>query len=170
MIQAIVDITIDPDFGYTKALKIANQCFVKKLYGNSEKRILHILLLGDIEEGIKCLSSIKGFFNIYLRLVVKIAKSDDSVWRKIGIKSAPKGLSKRFVGYMEIENHVCLVEKTAKNDTFLVKVLKTKNLPAIIEPSVYLIYGDSTSILNSISTYLRILQTFTERVNEVLKT
>ncbi|MEM0371887.1 MAG: hypothetical protein QXY23_04850 [Ignisphaera sp.] len=169
MIQAIIDITIDPDFGYAKALKIASQCSVKKLYGDSEKRILHILLPDDVEEGIKCLSSIKGFFNIYLRLVIKIIKSDDNIWRKIGIKPVPKGLSKRFVGYMEIENHVCLVEKTTKNDTFLVKVLKTKNLPAIIEPSMYLIYGNSTSILNSISTYLRILQTFIERVNEVLK-
>lgn len=167
MIRATVDIAVDPDFGYAKALRVVQVCSIKKLYGDSEKRMIRIILIDNIEEAVKCLSSIKGFFNVYIRLLINLPLGSN-VWQKLGLKPAPKSLSKRVIGYIEIENHLCLIEKVPKSNKFLVKVLKTKNPPVILEPSMYLVYGDNTTIVDNVLKYLKILQTLMDRVNAIL--
>jgi len=160
VIQAIVDIDVDVDFGLAKALKICSQCGLKNAVGNSIKKTIHIVITDNIVEKIACLSSIKGFFTVDLRLFLEICSYNYAILKKLGVNPIPKIFyeQSKILGYIYVDNKVSLFEKTSKQGVVIVRVLKTKSLPIFIEPSQYLIQASNSDIYEKTVEILNILK------------
>lgn len=163
-LQVVIDIDVDMDFGLTKALKICRECGSERLFSDSMKRIIHIVISEDVEDKISCLSSIKGFFTVDLRLFVKLCRLDPAILKALGVTIVPKAMSKRIIGYIHIDNRVCILEKTSRENTVMVRVIKGRTIPTILEPSLYLIHGTNNEIINRVIDTLRILEIFRNMV------
>ncbi|MEM1525828.1 MAG: hypothetical protein QW775_01555 [Ignisphaera sp.] len=164
-IKALIDIDVDLDFGLAKALRISNSCDLKKILSDSVKHVIHTVITENIEDKVKCLSSIKGFFTVDLRLFMKLCKLDRNTLKSLGIKVAPKTFYERskIIGYTYADNKLCIVEKTSKDNIVLVRVLKSKMLPIFVEPSLYLISAPNTEIVDKVLEILNILKTLNKR-------
>jgi hypothetical protein len=165
-IQAVVDIDVDIDFGLVKALRICSQCGLRNVVSDSVKRAIHIVITDNVEEKIACLSSIKGFFIIDLRLFIELCSLDHALLKKLGINPVPRALyeQSRVIGYIHVDNKVCILEKTSRQGVVMVRVLKSKTLPTFIEPSHYLIQAPNTIINEKFLESLNILK----KVNSTL--
>lgn len=170
VIQAVVDIDVDVDFGLAKAIKICSECGLKKVVSDSVKRMIHIVLIDDVEEKIRCLSSIKGFFTIDLRLFLRLCIYDNNVLKKLGIVPIPKVLSERskIVGYAYVDDKICLLRKTSKQAVVMIQVLKTKSIPTFIEPSQYLIQTSNTYIYEKTLEILKVLRSFESKLAPII--
>lgn len=168
MIQALIEITVDPDFGFAKALRIVYSCIGKKLYGDSERRYIRIVITSNLENSIKCLFNIKGFFNIDLRLILDLSSYSTIILKTLNVKPILQKLSKRYIGFLKFEDNLYLIEKTSKNNKIIIKMLKTKNFPAVIEPSMYLIYG-CNEIIDEVITRLKILKKVENKILEIFE-
>lgn len=162
--QAIIEIDVDIDFGLARALRICSECGLKQVYSDSVKRLIRLAVLEDIKEKIECLSSIKGFFTIDLRLFIKICILENRALRTIDITPTPKHISKRVIGYTYVKNRLCIFEKTSQANTLMVRVLNVKTLPTILEPSMYLIRGTNNDIIAKVSEALDILTVLRNRM------
>lgn len=158
VIQAIIDIDVDKDFGLAKALRICQGCGVRSIISNSVKGSINIVIVRDIEDKIRCLSSIKGFFTVDLRLLIKLCNLDNSTLKAIGVTPTPRTISSRILGYMYIDNKPCVFMKTSKKNIVLVRVLRSKSIPIFLEPSLYLIQALSEEVVNKVLDVLNTLR------------
>ncbi|MEM4789306.1 MAG: hypothetical protein QXM55_01300 [Ignisphaera sp.] len=166
-IKALVDIVVDIDFGLAKAIKICSSCGLKKTIGDSIKYTIHTVIVENIEDKLKCLSDIKGFFTVDLRLFVKLCKLDRSVLKSLGIILVPKTVYERSktIGYTYVNSKLCILEKTSKDNIVLIRALKTKTPPVFLEPSLYLISAPNTEIVNKVLDTLHILRILNDRLS-----
>lgn len=164
-IKALIDIDVDVDFGLAKALRICDSCGLKKIISDSVKHIIHTVITENIENKVKCLSSIKGFFTADLRLFMKVCKLDRNTLKSLGITVVPKTFyeQSKVIGYTYVNNRLSIIEKTSKDNIILVRVLKSRTLPIFVEPSLYLISAPNTEIVDKVLDILNILRTLNER-------
>jgi|GEM_PF-1194537 len=170
MIQAVVDIDVGVEYGLAKALRICKECGLEKIASDSIKRTIHTLISGDVEEKIKCLSRIAGFFTVDLRLFVKLCSLDRKTLKSLGVVPYPKTTvgTSRVLGYVMMDGTTCVVEKTSKNNVVLIRALKSSSAPLIIEPSMYLIQAYNTEITEKILKPLRTLKSLGERLENAI--
>lgn len=170
VLQAVIDIDVEPSFGLAKSLRICTQCGLKNIVSDSVKRVIHIVITENIEEIIRCLSTIKGFFVIDLRLLLELCSYDNNFLKKLGVIPIPKALSKqsRILGYTYINNTLYVFEKTSKKGVVLARMLKTKNIPTFIEPSHYLIQATNENLLEKVLHSLNALRSLESRLKPLI--
>lgn len=158
VIQAIVDIDVDFDFGLTRAIKICNNCGLQRFISDSIKRLIHTVILDDIESKIRCLSCIKGFFTVDIRLLQKLCSLDTNIIKILELVPLPKAITKRIIGYSYIGNKIYIVEKTSKNNIIMIRILNLKTMPLVLEPSFYLIRAPNSEIVDKVLEVFRLLK------------
>ncbi len=142
LFQLSIDISVDPSFGFVKALRIAKSCEPKNLVSDSEKMSMHLDFEGDAEKVLQCISSIRGLASIDVRLVINMCVDNPrKILRSVGMSIVPPALSTRILAYAQRGNGIVFVEKTSRRDFFLARYARVKSLPLPVPPSIYVVYG-----------------------------
>lgn len=164
-IQAIVDIDVDVDFGLARALRICQGCGARNITSDSIRRSISMVIVKDVEDKIRCLSIIKGFFTVDLRLVIELCNLDNNTLKVVGITPVPRGVAGRILGYTHLDNKLCVFVKTSKKNVVIARILRSKNIPVFLEPSAYLIQAPSEEILNKVLDVLNTLKILENRLS-----
>ncbi len=161
LFQFSIDISVDPSFGFVKALRIAKSCEPKSLVSDSEKMSLHLDFERDAEKVLHCISSIRGLASIDIRLVIIMCVDNPrKVLRSIGMNIVPSALSARILAYAQRGNGVVFVEKTSRRDLFLARYARVKHLSFPVPPSVYVVYGYIPEVIERARESLMVLIEF----------
>lgn len=168
IVQAAIDIDVDLDFGLAKAIRIAHGCGLKRLYGDSIKRVIRVFVSGDVDDKIRCLSSIKGFFTVDLRLLIELCKTDRETLKTLGVAPTPRALPGRIIGYAQVGGRLYMLEKTSREGTVIVRLLRTRSPPTFVTPSLYLIQTPSSEVVGKVFEVLEALKAFGSTISGTL--
>lgn len=163
--QVSADLSIDPAFGFVKALRIVKSCEPKNIVSDSERMTLHLDFEGDAERALQCISQLRGLASIDVRLVINMCVDDPrKVFKMVGMTVIPSALSTRILAYAQYSEGVVFIERTSRRDFFLARYARVKRLPLPIPPSIYTVYGHLPEVVSSAKVSYEVLRTFGEEL------
>ena len=163
--QISTDISIDPAFGFVKALRIVKRCEPKNIVSDSERMTVHLDFEGSAEQVLQCISQLRGLASIDVRLVISMCVDEPrKIFRMIGMTVIPPALSARVLAYAQCGEGIVFIEKTSRRDFFLARYARVKRLPLPVPPSIYTIYGYLPEIVSLAKTSYEVLKMFGEEL------
>jgi len=163
--QISTDISIDPAFGFVKALRIVKSCEPKNIMSDSERMVLHLDFEGSAEQALQCISQLRGLASIDVRLVINMCVDEPrKIFKIIGMAVIPPALSTRVLAYAQCGEGIVFIERTSRRDFFLARYARVKRLLLPIPPSTYTIYGPLPEVALSAKTSYEVLKTFGEKL------
>jgi len=140
---ALIEISLAPDIGIVKAMRIAKECKALKQQSDSEHHVLRVWERGwdRVPKVLKCLRQLRGFTVISLKCLIKV-KSENihHILRKAGFSKIT--FVGRIVGYKTIEKGLIVIaERTTDPKTIVLKLCKAQIPTFPLPPSACCIMG-----------------------------
>ena len=140
---ALIEISLAPNIGIIRAMRIAKKCEVLRQQSDSEHYVLRIWERGwdKIPKTLKCLRQLRGFTIISLRCLIRMrSKNIQHVLSKAGFsKTTSVG---RVLGYKIIKKGlIAVIERTTNPGVIILKLCKALNPSFPLPPSACCIMG-----------------------------
>ncbi len=162
--QLLIDLTVDPLYGFVKALRIIMECGAENIKSDSERLFIHIDWEGNNKEFIQCISRINALASVEPRYRFYVCLYDENmdlrkVFKSLGYSLIPSALSTRVFAYRKLdESFTLVVEKTSHKDMFILRCVQGRVLPYMLTPSMYTIYGKLSDISTQVLKILELLE------------
>jgi len=164
-----VDLSIDPNYGFVKAVRKVRSCNAKKVASDSLSLFIHADFEGDAESALECLREIAGLATIDVKLCLRLptdAKSLREVLRSLGYSIIPQPLSTRYVAYKQLSSTLrVFIERTSREGIYLARVCRGT---AISIPPPYSAFAISGVIDKAVDEALKIVEILKNIFNEFL--
>jgi len=147
-----VDLSIDPNFGFVKALRIANSCSPKKIVSDSLSLFIHMdFEVEDPETVFKCVEQFVGLASIDIKLCLWVPPEADlrKALRKTSFRPVPKAMSDRVAGYRNVGDGIVVIEETSRKGLYVARYLAARSLPIPIPSSTYIVHGYAKQVVET---------------------
>jgi len=157
-----LDLNVDPNYGFVRALRKVNSCKPRRLASDTISMFIHADFVGDAEEVLSCLSGVEGVGSIEVKLCLVMPEDEKAlreVLRKLGFLLVPKALASRIVAYKRIEGGAFVViERTSKRGLYLAKVARSYNPPLPPPHSVTSVSGAIRDVIEASLSIAKMLK------------
>jgi len=169
-LQISADITVDPSYGFVKAIRIVKECNPRHIVSYSEKLSIHLDSEGNVVETLNCLKNIRGIASIDIKyLFTMCIDNPRKVLKSINFSIVPQAISHRVIAYRSLDQGIVFIEKTSKRDHFIIRYTKARTLPIPPPPSIYIVYGSLPDIVDQALGIANIIQKFVNELKEILR-
>ena len=163
--QVSTDLSIDPAFGFVKALRIVKSCEPRNIVSDSERMTIHLDFEGDAERALQCISQLRGLASIDVRLAINMCVDEPrKIFKMVGMTIIPPALSTRVLAYVQYGDGIVFIERTSRRDFFLARYARVKRLPLPIPPSIYTVYGYLPEVVSLAKVSYEVLRMFGEEL------
>ncbi len=157
-----LDLSVDPNYGFVRALRKISSCNPRRLTSDSISMFIHADFVGDAETILKCIRGLEGVGSIEIKLCL-LLPTDEKVLRnllkKLGFSLIPRALASRVVAYQRVEGGPFLVlERTSRPGLYLAKVARSYNPPLPPPHSFTSISGRINDVIERCSNIVELLK------------
>jgi len=157
-----LDISIDANYGFVKALRKLNSCSPKRVTSDSISLFIHADFEGDAESILECLRGLAGLASIDVKLCLELPEDPKKLrglLKELGFNIVPQPLAQRIVAYREISkgSHLIL-EKTSKPSLYLARLARVSRISLPMPHSMFLLSGEVNEAIERALEVVKILK------------
>jgi len=160
-----LDISIDPDYGFVKAIRVINSCRPKRMVSDTVSMFIHADFEASPEDVLKCVEDIDGVASIDVKLCLRMSADARRVQRSLremGFTLVPAPLAQRIIAYKRIDDSCIVIERTSRPGIYIARVARCRSLPMPVPHSIFVVTGRLRDIASEVLRISSILERFFE--------